>query len=432
VKTLVAFPSTAIFGQQVALAFHERGALAGYLTAFAYRPNGLVDRTLKGLPGDVGRRVATELGRRAVNDLPADYVETRPFWEIARTLAQKAGATVPVVDRLWDHMSRDFTRAAARRLSSGVEAIYAYEYTALEAFEAAERRGVAKILDFPSLNSRQYEELERREKARFPELIGRNEAYFDARFESRQKRRDAELARADVIIANSSVTRASHIAGGADPAKIFAVPYGAPPTIDAVLPRNRHGPLRVVWAGTFGIRKGAHLFIAAWENTCFSANAVADVYGSVALPDRILRPAQSLMNFHGSVVRSVLFDAFEKADILVFPTLSDGFGMVATEAFARGLPVIITDQAGASDLVQHESNGLIIPAGSAEAIAGALEWCLNNRDRLAAMRSAALLTAKNWQWVDYRRKLIEAVATGLARAGHNPPWTEKRAAAAYA
>lgn len=431
-RTLVAFPSTAIFGQQAALAFHERDSLAAYLTTFAWQPDGTLDRSLRAMPGGFGHKIATELSRRAITALPQDCLETRPFWEIARTVAQKAGAGAPAIDRIWDHMSRSFTRSAGRRLARGVEAVYAYEYTALEAFRAAGRRGVAKILDFPSLNSRQYEELQSQEKARFPELVDRHDAYFDAKFETRQARRDAEMALADVIITNSSVTRASHIAGGADPAKTFAVPYGAPPTIAGVKPRAAGGPLRVVWAGTFGIRKGAHLFINAWQSGRIASHAVADVYGAVALPDRLLGSARSLMNFHGSVVRSTLFDAFEAADILMFPTLSDGFGMVVTEAFARGLPVITTDQAGACDLVEHEKNGLIIPAGDADAIARALEWCLDHRDRLAAMRAASLQTARNWQWSDYRRGLIEAVATGLARAGYRPGFAVERPALATA
>ena len=44
--------------------------------------------------------------------------------------------------------------------------------------------------------------------------------------------------------------------------------------------------------------------------------------------------------------RSTLISAYEAADILMSPTLSDGFGLAVTEAMAQGLPVITTDQAG--------------------------------------------------------------------------------------
>ena len=105
--------------------------------------------------------------------------------------------------------------------------------------------------------------------------------------------------------------------------------------------------------------------------------------------------------------------------MLVFPTLSDGFGMVVTEAMAHGLPVITTDKAGAADLVSPD-NGLIVPAADPRALADALQWCLDNRERLHAMRFHALDTARRRQWPDYRRDLIAALEKGLRRAGYAP------------
>lgn len=418
--TLVAFPSTAIFGQEAARAFDEVDALEAYLTTFAHHSDSGLAKLLWRLPR--GQGLLRELERRAITSVPAEKVETRPFWEVVRTGAAKAGAGPIRVDKIWDHLSKNFTRAAGRRLNRpGISAVYAYEYSALEAFEAADRLGVAKILDFPSLNSRQFENLSRAQKALYPELKGPNDAYFDALFETRQARRDAEMYAADVIITNSSVTRASHIAGGADPDRTFAVNYGAPPALESLGPvPDVSAPLNVIWAGTFSIRKAAHLFAEAWRGLD-PTHAQAHVFGAVALPERLWKPAPEGMTFHGSVVRPVLFEAFERADVMMFPTLSDGFGMVVTEAFARGLPVITTDQAGASDLVRHGENGLIIEAGKPEAIREALDWCLDNRAALAEMRQAALATAKGWQWLDYRAGLREAVAAGLKQAGKAGP-----------
>ncbi|AZQ66753.1 glycosyltransferase [Silicimonas algicola] len=416
-KTLVAFPSTAIFGQEAARAFDEVGGLEAYFTSFAHCRSGPLARILPVVPR--GRSILTQLERRAITALPDDKIETRPLLEILYTAAASGGARTRTVDRIWDYLSKDFTRAAARRIArGGVGAVYAYEYSALEAFEAADRLGIAKILDFPSLNSRQFETLQRAQKEIYPELRTPDDAYFEALFETRQARRDAEMRAADVIITNSSLTRASHIAGGADPKKTFAVPYGAPAPLEAVTAApDPHGPLRVIWAGTFSIRKAAHLFAEAWRGNMDPAHARADIFGAIGLPDRLWKPAPEGMTFHGSVVRPVLFDAFQASDVLMFPTLSDGFGMVVTEAFARGLPVITTDQAGASDLVRHGVNGLIIEAGNAQAIADALCWCLDNRTALAGMREAALETARGWQWSEYRSALRGAVAEGLRRCG---------------
>ena len=417
-KAVVAFPSTGIFGQQVALSFHERGALEALFTTFAFKPGGLAGRTLAALPGPQAGKLLAELQRRGISALPENLVETRPFWELARTAADKFGLGRKRVDAVWEHLSLDYTRAAGRRLGHGADAIYAYEFTALEAFAAADRVGAAKILDFPSLNSRQFQELQRAQKAAYPELADDNDGYFESVFERRQARRDAEMNAADIIITNSSVTRASHIAWGADPERTFAVNCGAPTPL-AEVPSKDHGarPLRVIWAGTFSIRKGAHLLLDAWRMLGAGTDAVLDVYGTVTVPERIWKPPPAGISFHGSVVRPKLFAAFDEADVLMFPTLSDGFGMVVTEAFSRGLPVITTDQAGASDLVRDGENGLVIPAGDPAAIAQSLRWCLDNRDKLAPMAEAALETARRWQWSDYRAKLYDTITGALAQQG---------------
>jgi glycosyltransferase involved in cell wall biosynthesis len=151
----------------------------------------------------------------------------------------------------------------------------------------------------------------------------------------------------------------------------------------------------------------------------------AQVFGAIAVPERLLRRVPSGIEFLGSRPRPELFAAFRQSDVLIFPTLSDGFGMVVTEAFANGLPVITTERAGAADLVEHGKNGLIIRAGDPDAIVDALQWCLDNRSRLLEMRYAALETAKRWQWPDYRRALIAAVSKGLERAGYSPRFGEE-------
>ena len=67
------------------------------------------------------------------------------------------------------------------------------------------------------------------------------------------------------------------------------------------------------------------------------------------------------------------------ADVVVVPsiptrTFREPWGLVANEAMNQGLPVIATDAVGAvaGGLVRHERNGLVVPAGDAGALAGAL------------------------------------------------------------
>ena len=49
----------------------------------------------------------------------------------------------------------------------------------------------------------------------------------------------------------------------------------------------------------------------------------------------------------------------QKADLLIFPSICDGWGMVVNEALQSHIPVLISDQCGAKELIKHEHNGLI-------------------------------------------------------------------------
>lgn len=311
-------------------------------------------------------------------------------------------------------MSRRFDRIVGQNHLYNAEIIFAFEYTSYYTFQEATRAGVKKILSLPSPDSKLYEEIRINEENFFPELKSKHDKYFATRFKERYDRRQSEIGLANIIIANSELTRSSHIQAGADPSKFIVLPLAAPTPVGRVLKAARfEQPLAVVWAGTFSVRKGAHYFLDAWRTLRAVPHAQASVYGAVTLPDRLLRALPEGLAMMGSLPQPNLFSAFDCADVLVFPTLLDGFGMVVAEAFSRGLPVITTDRAGAATLVEHGRNGLIVPAASTTALTAALEWCQDNRRDLYDMRFHAIETARRWQWSDYRRTLMDRISTRL-------------------
>lgn len=427
-RTVVSNPGNMAHAQNVARAFAERGVLEAFVTTFSFRRDGLIASCLARAPSKTVKRFGQQLMRRSVDQVPLRLVHHHPKWEILRSAAMKAGAGPVVTDFLWDRMSHSFDELVARRYVTQAPAVSAFEYTALATFQRAKQRGVAKILQLPSLDSKMFEEIQRREKREWPELIGEHETYFERRFERRYERRCREIALADVIIANSSLTAKSHIKAGADPSKVFVVLLAAPSPIAEVAKDLERPcrPLKVIWAGPFSLRKGAHHLLEAWRLLNARSAAVLEIYGQLMLPERFLASHTEGIAFHGSVPRPVLFKAYEAADVLIFPTLSDGFGMVVAEGMAHGLPVITTDQAGAADLVTPD-NGLLVPSADSKALADAIRWCLDNRFRLHEMRFHALETARRRQWVDFRQDLINAIDRGLRHARYSPkfqrPWS---------
>jgi glycosyltransferase involved in cell wall biosynthesis len=408
-SVIISHTSVAPFVQQAARAILEAGQLDRFITTIRYDSDSQAQRWICRLAKILGFDLETQLRRRSVTELPPDKVECHPWTEIVRLLSGRIDGGGRLTDMVWARSEPAFDRMVARRVRADHHAVYGFEYSSLATFTRARELGVRTIYDVPAPEPAFVQNLMDREVARFPELETSYHRYTAAREEHRIARRRAEWHAADLVVVASQFTLRSFANAGLDVGKVRIVPYGAPPPIaSAELDRasgGQEGTLRLIWAGSFSIRKGAHYLMDAWRRGRFGRHARLKVYGTVSLPERLLQPAPDNIEFAGSLPQSQLFDRYPENDAMIFPTLCDGFGMVVTEAWSRGLPVITTEMAGASDLLRPQQNGLLITAGSADAIASALEWCLTHRGELRAMRKGALATAAAWQWSDYRRTL---------------------------
>jgi glycosyltransferase involved in cell wall biosynthesis len=73
---------------------------------------------------------------------------------------------------------------------------------------------------------------------------------------------------------------------------------------------------------------------------------------------------------------SALNKLYERAQVFVLPSLSEGIPKVILEAMAKGVPVVATDVGGIPAVVRHEDNGLLVPPHDARALAAAIESVL--------------------------------------------------------
>jgi glycosyltransferase involved in cell wall biosynthesis len=93
-------------------------------------------------------------------------------------------------------------------------------------------------------------------------------------------------------------------------------------------------------------------------------------------------------------------------DVLIFPSLFEGFGLVITEAMSQGTPAITTPHSAGPDIIDEGVDGFIVPIRSADAIAEKLEMLARDRERLRAMKISAREKAQKQPWEKYRRALV--------------------------
>jgi glycosyltransferase involved in cell wall biosynthesis len=97
--------------------------------------------------------------------------------------------------------------------------------------------------------------------------------------------------------------------------------------------------------------------------------------------------------FDGTRTGGELDQAYVAADALVVASHGETYGMVVTEALARGLPVIATAVGGLPGALGHTADGrrpgLLVPPGDTAALAAALSSWLRNADLRHRLRQAA-------------------------------------------
>ena len=93
-------------------------------------------------------------------------------------------------------------------------------------------------------------------------------------------------------------------------------------------------------------------------------------------------------------------------DVLVLPSLHEGFGLVITEAMAQGLVVITTPNTAGPDLITDGADGFLVPIRSAVAIEEKLVLLRHDHDRLCSMQAAAREKARAYTWENYRERVL--------------------------
>lgn len=86
------------------------------------------------------------------------------------------------------------------------------------------------------------------------------------------------------------------------------------------------------------------------------------------------------IRYAGRVERANLAAFYSLADVFVFPSTTDTFGMVVLEAQACGLPAIVTDVGGPQEIVRHSPSGYIVPAHDRQAWVTAILQVVHMRD----------------------------------------------------
>ena len=375
--------------RQAARAFQEADLLGEFWTCLNWNPDSVINRALP-------KSLRDQLARRSFPQNVRPFVHTAPVRELGRLLFGMFGI---------DTVMQDLDRKVASRLShaKNCNAVYAYEDCALETFRAARDRGVRRIYDLPIGYWRAAQQIYREEAERQPEWSDTLTGIRDS--DEKLARKEEELKLADRVVVASSFTKQT-LQGANLTAAVNVIPYGAPAVSqDEIVPHS--GRLRVLFAGSLGQRKGLSYLLQAVESIGRDKLELTLLGRKASSHCAPLEAAVSRYRWIPTLPHQEVLREMQRHDVLVLPSLFEGFGLVILEAMAQGLVVIATPHTAAPDLVEDGVDGFIVPIRSASAIAEKLEMLLESRERLREMKLAARRKAERQRWEVYRRALAE-------------------------
>jgi glycosyltransferase involved in cell wall biosynthesis len=256
-------------------------------------------------------------------------------------------------------------RLAARRLPQA-EHLIAFNPEALASFGAAASRGYESLW-LVSATAHMAHVLRRHALAYDQHPLERSWAAHLLRRSLR------EYARADRILVSTPYVRDSFLREGTPAEKLALFPLTPAPRYRPEAGGGEASTFDIVYVGGISVVKGIPLLLEAVGRLPQKDIRVLLV-GGVGSPamrrfiERALAREPRLRMFRGDPLPRL-----RAARLYVHATYSDGFGYAPAEALACGVPVILSEDTGAKELLEQGGGGLVVPSGDAAALSAAVE-----------------------------------------------------------
>ncbi len=223
-----------------------------------------------------------------------------------------------------------------------------------------------------------------------------------------------EIQATDYLLTGSSWIKKSFLENGYDEKKIFTIPYGVNLSNFYALTGSSKKEIfekkdfKVLCVASINPRKGQIYLLEAFKRLNIP-NSELILVGAID-PDmhEILNRYSGFFTHIPFCDHQQLKNIYNSADVFVLPSIEDGFAYVTTEAMACGLPVIVSENAGSSEIIDHEIDGFVIPPRSVEAIMNHLSFLYRNSEaRIKISEAARIKVTQTLSWEKYSEKLIE-------------------------
>ena len=378
-KVLVCHPGTQHAGKLASLLRREN-LLGTFFTGFRVRPDSFL-----------GRRLRLS-GLRALDESLADCTRQIRAPELLATLAQCLGWSG---ERLMRLRNAWFQKVIPDRAIAACDAVIGFDTSSWILAKRAKKLGKPFFLDRAAIH--------RRTRAAVRASVDSGIAAPGGHAQDAVETEEMEIA--SRIVVASRFAEHSVCDAGVAAEKIAVIPYGV--DADSFSPCEKRdaggGRMVFLFVGLLKKEKGILTLLAAWKQL---AAPGAELWLAGSGDADVIEAARGVpgVKVFGKLAQQELRQIYRDADVFVFPTFYDGFGMVLLEAMSSGLPVIATANCAAPELIRDGEAGMVFPAGDAAALRTAMADACANRAAWIRRGAVACEIAKSHSWDAYGKR----------------------------
>ncbi len=317
------------------------------------------------------------------------------------------------------------------KLAGKVDIVHTWSLGALETLKTAARLGIPAVLERPNAHTRFAYEIVQRECERIGVPLPPDHEHA---YKADVLRKEEEEYRAAYrLLCPSDFTLRTFLDQGFASERLVRHIYGYDAKV--YFPKGKKDKHKsgftALFVGVCAVRKGLHYALEAWLRSPAHQNGTFLIAGEF-LPAYAKKLSAMLADPSVRVLghRNDVPGLMRNSDILILPTIEEGFGLVCTEAMGSGCVPVVSE--ACTDICRHMENSLVHRIADVDALSEHISMLHNDAALLEKLKHGALQTAPRVTWnaagralldvyqqvvTEYRGKKAESVPCADCRVG---------------
>lgn len=401
-KIIVAHPGKQ-HSYRLASSLKKEGLLFKYITTVYDKKTSYIMRVIKLIVGEDSLKRANTRRNLDLDDKEVvQFAQISGLFLLLLIRIDKKGKIVKHFNAV---VAKKFGKKVAEyAIRNKVDAVIMYDTTATTCFEILQKKApnIKRILDVSIANRRftrnfidnNLSNVDLNEyKEELPVLW--NEEIL--------KNSDKEMTLSSYFLVASTFVKNSLMFAGIKENRIKVVPYGVDiDKFSIVEDKSNLTQINFLFVGQLNSRKGIKYLLEAFSE--FDEEDVQlTLVGRYDEKSKWFQEFSGKQNikFLGSLQHDQLTRVYNKSDIFILPSISEGMALVGLEALSTGLPLICSENSGVNDLIVDELNGFTIPAANTVELKGKIRWFIDNAEKIPQMKKNARNSVLKYTWNDY-------------------------------